>query len=158
MDWYAITEKYHEQTFVHDCRLDSLPNEWQRELAAIWRLEADVNNGAYLQFIINWGAECHHYAVQALRNIRAKKMCKIINKCHRILTKHANIDEMTQDQLNTLLPNSVIHMDGTITENKAGSPIPKSARNRIYKLSYKFMKYPDDIEALGLKHYAKYLP
>jgi hypothetical protein len=42
MDWYDVTGKYHEQTFSHECRLSSLPEEWQRELAAIWRLEADV--------------------------------------------------------------------------------------------------------------------
>jgi hypothetical protein len=38
MDWYDVTGKYHEETFSHDCRLSSLPEVWQRELAAIWRL------------------------------------------------------------------------------------------------------------------------
>src|SRR5437764_129635 len=46
MNWYDITEEYHKRTFEHDGRLSSLQADWQRELAALWRLEADVNNGA----------------------------------------------------------------------------------------------------------------
>ncbi|MCI0379160.1 MAG: DMP19 family protein [Gemmataceae bacterium] len=67
MDWFEVTSKYHEQTFSHNCRLTSLSEDWQRELAAIWRLEADVNNGAYLQFLSNWGRESYIYASQALK-------------------------------------------------------------------------------------------
>jgi hypothetical protein len=54
VNWYDLTSEYHRRTFGEDCRLAALPAEWQRELAALWRLEADVNNGAYLQFLANW--------------------------------------------------------------------------------------------------------
>jgi hypothetical protein len=81
MDWYDVTGKYHEQTFSHDCRLSSLPEVWQRELAAIWRLEADVNNGAYLQFLSNGGRESYVYASQALKKIGARKMAELIDRC-----------------------------------------------------------------------------
>ncbi len=56
LDWYDVTEAPHERTFNHECRLDSLPHEWERELASLWRLKADVNNGAYLQFLSNLGS------------------------------------------------------------------------------------------------------
>src|SRR5262249_46900008 len=81
MDWYDVTGKYHEKTFAHECRLSMLPEEWQRELAAIWRLEADVNNGAYLQFLSNWGRESYVYASQALKKIGARKMAEIVDCC-----------------------------------------------------------------------------
>ena len=71
MDWPTLTGKYHGLTFAHDSRLTSLPEEWQRELAALWRLEADVNNGAYLQFLVNWGKESYRIALQALKNWRS---------------------------------------------------------------------------------------
>src|SRR5687767_8604146 len=57
MDWYEVTSRYHQRTLAHDAELSSLPEVWQRELAALWRLEADVNNGAYLQFLTNWRRE-----------------------------------------------------------------------------------------------------
>nr|WP_279086722.1 DUF2442 domain-containing protein [Comamonas thiooxydans] len=31
----------------------------QRELVALWRMEADINNGGFLQFLGNWGVENH---------------------------------------------------------------------------------------------------
>jgi len=64
MDWYEVTGRYHEKTLAQDGRLASLPEEWQRELAALWRLEADVNNGCYLQFLTNWGRESYECAAE----------------------------------------------------------------------------------------------
>jgi hypothetical protein len=81
MDWYEITGKYHQKAGGR--ALSSLPEEWQRELAAVWRLEADVNNGAYLQFLANWGRESYVYASQALKKIGAQKMGAIVDGCHR---------------------------------------------------------------------------
>src|SRR5206468_4188221 len=54
MTWFDLCGALHERTFAHGAGLSSLSNEWERELAALWRLEADVNNGAYLQFLANW--------------------------------------------------------------------------------------------------------
>ena len=90
MDWYDLTDKYHGQTLETDGSLSSLSHEWQRELAAIWRVEADVNNGTYLQFIGNWDVETYEYAMRCLRNIGAKKMASIIEKCHKLVLKHTD--------------------------------------------------------------------
>src|ERR1700728_552067 len=107
MDWYDATGKYHERTFSHDCRLSSLPEEWQRELAAIWRLEADVNNGAYLQFFSNWGRESYVYASQALRKIGARKMAEIIDRCQSLVDDHFVAERDSYEQKMSLLPNPV---------------------------------------------------
>jgi Domain of unknown function (DUF4375) len=84
VDWYEATGKYHERTLAHDGHLASLPAEWQRELAALWRLEADVNNGAYLQFLSNWGRDSYEYASRALRKIGAHKMAAIVDRCQAL--------------------------------------------------------------------------
>jgi hypothetical protein len=88
--WYDITGEFHKQTFAHECRLDSLPEEWQRELAAIWRLEADVNNGAYLQFLENWGRESYVYASQALKKIGAARIAEIVDQCQALVDEHVD--------------------------------------------------------------------
>ena len=44
MDWYDLTDKYHGKTLEADGNLSSLSHDWQRELAAVWRLRL-VNNG-----------------------------------------------------------------------------------------------------------------
>src|SRR5579872_5396832 len=104
MNWYDATGRYHEQTLSRNCRLSSLPLEWQRELAAIWRLEADVNNGAYLQFISNWGRESYIYASQALKMMNATKMAGIVDACQALVDEHFNADDASRDELQNLMP------------------------------------------------------
>jgi hypothetical protein len=133
VEWYKVCGKAHEQTFAHAFRLSSLPNEWQRELAALWRLEADVNNGAYLQFLLNWHKEAYVYASQALRKIGAHKMAAIIDNCQALVDEHVNYQGKSWEDLHELVPQSVVA--------------------RIYELSYQFMDYPDDVEQLGMKYY-----
>src|SRR5262245_37873197 len=148
MDWYDLTGKYHERTFAHECRLSSLSEDWERELAALWRLEADVNNGAYLQFLVNWGRESYAYASQALKKIGARKMAEIVDRCQAFVDEHFNSGEASREQLQALLPNRVIAHSGELVKD-AGSILPEPIVERIYELSYEFMSYPESIAQLG---------
>jgi hypothetical protein len=152
MNWYDITEEYHKRTFEHDGRLSSLQTDWQRELAALWRLEADVNNGAYLQFLANWGKETYTYASQASKRIGASKMAEIVDRCQAMVDEHFETEGKSQAELSCLMPNPVIGMDGEVAK-KAGSALPADIVERIYALSYEFMAYPDNIAELGGNHY-----
>ncbi len=129
MDWYDLCLKYHEITAPSDWSLESLPHDWQRELAALWRLEADINNGGYLQFICNWGMSNHAVASAALYRIAAFQMQAIVDSAYLIASKYV-VDEFPDwDKLHALLP--------------------QDDYQRIMDLSYEFMEYPDDIESLG---------
>jgi len=152
MDWNDVTGKYHARTFSHDCRLSSLPEEWQRELAAIWRLEADVNNGAYLQFLANWGRESYVYACQGLKNIGALRMATIIDRCQALVDEHFISEDASSEQLQDILPNRVYESGGELVK-EAGSILPDSVIELIYELSYEFIDAPDDVASLGLNHY-----
>jgi hypothetical protein len=156
MDWFDLTVKFHKLTFDHDDRLSALPEEWQRELAALWRLEADVNNGGYLQFFVNWGRESYEYASRALRKVRAKRLAKIVDRCQSLVDKQLrnNVEALNDPQ--RMLPNKLIATDGTVLKEE-GSCLPQSVLNRLYKLSYQFMDYPDDLASLGLAHYGRFL-
>jgi Domain of unknown function (DUF4375) len=156
MEWYDVTGKYHEQTFSHDRRLSSLPAEWQRELAAIWRLETELNNGGYLQFFCNCGRESYLYASQALKKIRADTMAEIIDRCQALVDEHFISEGASHGHMQSLMPNPIIGRDGELIK-EAGSVLPDSVIQRIYELSYEFMAYPDDIATLGLKHYWPYI-
>jgi hypothetical protein len=114
MEWYEITGEYHKRTFDHDARLSSLPAEWQRELAALWRCEADVNNGAYLQFLVNWGIESYVYASQALKRIGALKMAGIIDRCQALVDEHFDSEGKSPDELQQLMTNEIIDGEGAL--------------------------------------------
>jgi hypothetical protein len=133
MDWYEACGKVHARKFAHDGRLSSLVEEWERELAALWRLEVDVNNGAYLQFLGNWGKESYVYANRALKKIGARKMAAIIDTCQGLVDEHVTCEGRSLEELRQILPEPVVA--------------------RIYELSYDFMDYPDDVSQLGMKHY-----
>lgn len=152
MEWYDATEEFHRRTFEHEGRLSSLPTDWQRELAALWRLEADVNNGAYLQFLANWGRESYVYASQALKKIGARKMADLIDTCQALVDEHLNAEESSSAELRNLLPNTVIDAAGKVIK-EAGSVLPDSIVARIYELSHEFMRYPEDVAKLGLDYY-----
>ena len=156
MDWNAITCRAHERTFAHDARLSSLPTEWERELAALWRLEADVNNGGYLQFLSNWGRESYVYASQALKKIGAHKLAEIIDACQALVDEHFNSAEASPEQMQDLMPNALIGPEGDLMK-EAGSILPESVIARIYELSYQFMDYPDNTEELGLRYYQPFI-
>lgn len=137
MDWFNVSGKPHERTFGHECRLSSLPTEWERELAALWRLEADVNNGAYLQFLCNWGRDTYVYASQALKKIGALRMATIVDQCQALVDEHLS--------------------DKPLDYAKMLRTLPKDVSQRILDLSYEFMDYPDDIAELGMKYYRSHI-
>src|ERR1700674_135432 len=114
MNWYDVTTDYHQRTFPHDASLSFLPTEWQRELAALWRLEADVNNGAYLQFLQNWGEESYIYASQALKKIGAQRMAEIVDSCQALVDENFDSEGKSAAEKWQLMPNPVIDLQGNL--------------------------------------------
>jgi hypothetical protein len=153
MDWFQLTIKYHSQTLAHECRLNSLPEEWQRELAALWRLDADVNNGAYVQFFVNWGRESYVYASQALKKMGALRLAEIVDQCQGIIDEHVQAEVVCPEELRDILPGKLIATSGEIIKD-ADSTLPQSAIDRIYELSYEYMDCCNDLDHLGMEYYA----
>lgn len=156
MDWYEATDKYHARTFTQEGNLQSLALDWQRELASLWRLQADVNNGGYLQFVENWGRESYEYASRALKKIGAHQTAEIIDRCQALLDEHFPFEGKSLEELRQLMPNAVIDCDGTLVKD-VGSALPGPVLERITHLSYEFMDYPDDIAALGTRYYQSFI-
>ena len=156
VDWYDATNEYHTRTFPQEAGLSSLPMDWQRELAALWRLQADVNNGGYLQFLGNWGGESYVYASQGLRKMGANKTADIIDRCQALVDEHCPFEDRSREAMRRLLPNAVIDLNGTLIKD-AGSALPNDAVEEILQLSYEFMNYPDDLSQLGLEYYHSYI-
>ncbi len=156
MNWFDITAKYDELSRDLDDDLESLPEDWQRELAALNRLEMNVNNGAYLQFLTNCGRESYVYASRALHKIGARKMAEIIDRCQALVDEHFETETASREEIEALMPNEVIGLDGERLKEPR-SILPDPVLDRIYELSDEFMDYPDDVERLGLKYYRSYL-
>ncbi len=152
MDWYDAAREYDQRTDAYGGRLDSLPAEWQRELVALMLVNQQVNNGGYLQFIVNCGRETYVYASRAFRAIGAKQMADIIDRCQALVDEHVSTEEMTDDERRQLLPNPIIDLEGR-TIKEAGSVLPEPILARLSELSYEFMDYPDNVADLAERHF-----
>lgn len=46
-------------------------DEDEQEIAALWKLFVDINNGGFIQFFCNWGFQCFCYAMRGLKLLPA---------------------------------------------------------------------------------------
>ena len=152
MDWYELTDRYNARAIASPEDLLGFPHAWQREVAALGRLESDVNNGAYLQFIGKWGIPSSEYAIAGLLAIGAERMQRIIEECQQLVLDATDPSLPDRERFQNLMRNAVIHPDGRRTPPRQ-SILPDRIFKRIYDLSYQFMDYPDDVPALGLAYY-----
>jgi hypothetical protein len=65
-----------------------------RELLALWRLDADVYNGGFLQFLGNWGAAEVGHALGALRGIGASTAHDLISSAWDLVRPLAESEDV----------------------------------------------------------------
>src|SRR5687767_6895616 len=131
MEWSAITRSAHERTLAHGARLQSLPTEWERELAALWRLENELSDGLYFDFLIAWGRESYLYASQALEKVGAQRMGAIVRECQAIVDEHMTRDDPTSPEIDAALPSEPY--------------------GRVIDLSLEFEDYVENLAQLGMQ-------
>lgn len=83
-DYIALWDNYSIQfnkTLEFDCEggWDRLDQE-EREIAGLWKLLVDVNNGGFEQFFCNWGYPGYWYAMCGLQKIGARDL---LDRFHR---------------------------------------------------------------------------
>jgi hypothetical protein len=151
VDWYDAAADYHLRVCDHG-GLSALPAEWQRELVALMLVNREVNNGAYLQFLVNHGRAAYVLASRALRAIGAPTTAGIVDRCQAIVDRHFPTEGRSSGELRLLLPNPILGRDGR-TIKGAGSVLPEAALARVYKLSHEFMNDPEDVGPLAQRYY-----
>jgi len=59
-------------------------DETEQEIAALWKLAADLYSGGFDQFFLSWGYDCYSYAMRGIRRVaEANAGLKRVG-CHRI--------------------------------------------------------------------------
>lgn len=95
-------------------QVDALPPRTQ-ELVALWRLEADIHNGGFLQFFCNWGEANCRTAIAALETLGATQRLTLVRRMRAVLDRldgspeirrlmdlYTQLDEAEQAELETL--------------------------------------------------------
>jgi NAD-dependent DNA ligase len=82
--WFSFTSKYVSKLNDANERWEAL-TEQEQELAALWKLEMDMHNGGFVQFISNWGFDCYTHAVRCLKKLKATQALDIVQQQYKII-------------------------------------------------------------------------
>ena len=89
---FEVVGKLHD-TFGGD--FDKLTDD-EVEVVRIWRLEADMYNGGFIQFFCNWGFDNFTKTQKVLRKIKAEKSLDLITECEQIISKMKDDDRIKE--------------------------------------------------------------
>lgn len=66
-------------------------DEDEQEIAALWKLYVDINNGGFIQFFCNWGFQCLCYVMRGLKRIEDTSLYDLLNNAYcNVLYKFKN--------------------------------------------------------------------
>ena len=131
--YYELTSEWHRATFGLETGLLGLKENWQRELASIWRMCADIPNGGYIQFIGNWKRVSYVYGSQSLGFIGALQMKGFVDQAQNVIDKYPERDGWGYSEIYDAL-----------SENDYSV---------VMGLSERFWNFPDPIPDLIVKYY-----
>ncbi len=71
-------------------------DEDEQEIAALWKLSVDINNGGFIQFFCNWGFQCLCYAMRGLKRIEDTSLYDLLDDTYcNVLDKFKNDTRLT---------------------------------------------------------------
>ena len=119
--------------------LNKLSDE-EREVVRIWRLEADMYNGGFIQFFCNWGYDNFIETQKVLEKIKAVKSLDLITECEKIISKLKDDDRIKELwDIPKFLPEY----------------LTESENNRLDELDKLYWTNVDDIQKIGYEIYLK---
>lgn len=54
----------------------------EQEIAALWKLVVDIDNGGFVQFFCNWGYDCYWYAMRGIKRIGDRKLLELLDNTY----------------------------------------------------------------------------
>jgi hypothetical protein len=106
----------------------------QHELVALWRMEADINNGGFLQFLGNWGLANHRLSLQALQAIGAPITRQCLQDMFAVLKRFEEE------------PENVDYSD-------LPALLTDAEHEQLQELEEAFWDYPEPLNKLVVMHY-----
>lgn len=115
--WYDFTSKFVDKLIKNNDDWETL-SEKEQELAALWKLEADMYNGGFLQFFCNWGYPCYLHAVRCLERMKAYECLEIIQTQYKIIQRLENTQMNELWDIPSLLTSEEIHQISNVLDEK----------------------------------------
>ncbi|PAM69143.1 DUF4375 domain-containing protein [Stenotrophomonas maltophilia] len=113
--------------------LDALSDEDQ-QLVALWRMEADINNGGFMQFLCNWGDPTCQLALRALQAMGAVQTHAILAGMRGLLDRLE--DDPAIEELADLY-----------------DALSEDEQQALEAFEEAYFERPEDLARLGLLHF-----
>lgn len=133
---FKVTGQLFDQ---HGGKLERL-SEKDQEIVRIWRLEADMYNGGFLQYFCNWGYENFEKTRQILTKLGAVQSLAIITEYEKTMAVVKN-DERIKELWD--IPK---YLDEFLSEEQ---------QERLNELDELYWENPDDLQLLCFNYYLK---
>ena len=152
LNWPALWEPSNEgMVSVWDIEQDLLYNsametlkaaDWdvnrltrpEQELVALWRMEADINNGGFLQFFANWGDANYRTTLAALQQIQATATFGLLQSMYQVIAHLENNDSLK----------SLHDIPALLSD---------AEQDQLQALDEAFWDYPERLNKLVVMHY-----
>lgn len=108
----------------------------QHELVALWRMEADINNGGFLQLLGNWGVENFQVTLRALQTLGATQTHQCLQDMFAVVRRFEDAPEHT----------SLSDLPALLTD---------AEHERLQELDEAFWDYPERLSRLIVMHYGQ---
>lgn len=132
--WDDICNEALGQLSAREWKLEAITQR-QREIVALWRLEADGYNGGFMQFFCNWYEPTCEIAFEALCAIGAHATLEVVTRQRALLARLENSPDMI----------AMEDLPGLLSE---------AERHEMYKvLDHEFLDNANEIPALAVQHY-----
>ena len=106
----------------------------QYELVALWRMEADINNGGFLQFLGNWGVGNYQVALQSLQDIGAPAAHQCLQDMFAVVKRFEDAPENVE----------LSDLPALLTD---------AEHDKLQELDEAFWDYPERLSKLAVMHY-----
>ena len=93
--WEKITERALDNLSKNKWNFEALSAD-EKDIVALWRLEADIYNGGFMQFFCNWGDANCQIAISSLGKIGAVYTHKIVTRMRELLNRMENHPEVRE--------------------------------------------------------------
>lgn len=113
--------------------LDAL-SDVDQHLVALWRMEADINNGGFMQFLCNWGDPTCQLALRALQAMGAVQTHAILAGMRGLLDRLEDDPEIKE----------LTDLYGAMTDEEQAA---------LHAFDEAYFERPEDLARLGLQHF-----
>lgn len=94
--WFEYSVEFNSKLIALGEDWDKLDTD-EQEIAALWKMFVDINDGGFIEFFCNWGYQCFSYAMRGLKRIGEESLYNLLSDAYYdVIDKFKDDDRITE--------------------------------------------------------------